>query len=52
MISGSIRGLGKKLQLMAQTDRHPDKHTHRHGDPMTESAQSGRFSEKVSKSKI
>ena len=32
---------------MAQTDRHPDILTDRHGDSMTESAQWGHFSENV-----
>ena len=38
-----MRGLGKKLHPMAQTDRQTDGH----GGSTTESAQWGRFSEKV-----
>ena len=40
VISGQMRGL-KKLHPMAETHRHTD----RHGNSMTESAQWGRFSE-------
>ena len=38
----------KKMHPMAQTDRHPDRQTDGHGDSTTESAQWGRFSEKIS----
>ena len=43
--SGPMRGLEKKLHLMAQTDTQTDRHTDGHGDLLTNSAQWGRVGE-------
>ena len=43
--SGPIKGLGKKLHPMAQTNRQTHRHPGGHGDSMTETAHWGQFSE-------